>query len=161
MEKEIINNAFSMTVPEGFLRMSAGELAQLFRDNNPNRWGVWDHERHAVVTVQWQQYSSLLLHLADLKSIAKRNEQLTRRCYQENGYRLDGFFSRRVCGMAGEGYRYACRPGDTDQEIETVLIKKGSVVYSLNCIGRPENRQANQALFDAILDGMQANPHQS
>ena len=114
-----------------------------------------------MITALWQRYNPLLAWLADMKALVKRNEQLTRRCYQENGYRLDGFFSRRVCGMAGEGYRYACRPGDMDQEIETVLIKKGSVVYSLNCIGRPENRQAYLALFDAILDGMQANLHQS
>ena len=102
-------------------------------------------------------------HNRETLQLAKkiRQEKEQELLEQENGYRLDGFFSRRVCGMAGEGYRYACRPGDTDQEIETVLIKKGSVVYSLNCIGRPENRQANQALFDAILDGMQANLHQS
>ena len=156
-----INGELSLPCPEGFETMSAEALDRIYISKTAGRCGIWDRERHVMITALWQRYNPLLAWLADMKALVKRNEQLTHRCYQENGYRLDGFFSRRVCGMAGEGYRYACRPGDTDQEIETVLIKKGSVVYSLNCIGRPENRQANQALFDAILDGMQANLHQS
>ena len=154
MEKEIINNAFSMTVPEGFLRMSAGELAQLFRDNNPNRWGVWDHERHAVVTVQWQQYSSLLLHLADLKSIAKRNEQLIRKGYEGHSYRLAGFLSARAENAVLEGYRFFFRVEGAAQVTETWLLKQGKTVYSISCTGREENESADAELFAGIISGL-------
>ena len=151
-----INGELSLPCPEGFEAMSAEALDRVYASQTAGRCGIRDGERRVMITALWQRYNPLLAWLADMKALVKRNEQLTRRSYQGNGYRLEGFFSRKVCGMAAEGYRYACRLGDTDQEIATVLVKKGSVVYSLNCIGRPEDRQANQALFDAILDGMQA-----
>ena len=153
MNRLTINGELSLRCPEGFETMSAEELDRVYTSKAAGRLGIWDRERRVMITALWQRYNPLLTWLSDMKALAKRNEQLTRRCYQENGYRLDGFFSRRVCGLAGEGYRYGCRLGDTDREIETVLVKKGGVVYSLSCIGRPEDREANHALFDAILDG--------
>ena len=155
MNRISINDGLSMSCPEGFSPMSAEELERVYTSRDPNRAGMWDRQRHVMVTALWQRYNPLLAWLADMKALAKRNEQLTRKGYQGHGYRLDGFFSRTVCGMAAEGYRFTCRLQDADQEIETVLVKKGSVVYSLNCIGRTENHDANQALFNAILDGME------
>jgi len=156
MDRISINGALSMPCPEGFSPMSAEDLDRVYTCKDPKRTGMWDRQRHVMVTALWQRYNPLLARLADMKALAKRNEQLTRKGYQGHDYRLEGFFSRTVCGMAGEGYRFTYRLPDAQQEIETVLIKKGSVVYSLNCIGRPENRDANQALFHAILDGMEA-----
>ena len=54
MKREIINNAFSIALPEEFLRMSPEELRQLYRDDNPDRWGAWDHDRHVIITIQWK-----------------------------------------------------------------------------------------------------------
>lgn len=149
-----INGALLLPCPEGFAAMTQETLQQVYTCDNPCRAGIWDRARHVMVTVLWQRYNPLLAAFADMKTLVRRNEQLTRKGYKDNDYRLDTFFSRRICDLPGEGYRFDYRLGDVAQQIETVLFKKGSVVYSLSCIGRPENRQENRVLYDAILDGM-------
>ena len=156
LQKHWINGELALPRPEGFVVMSPEELARAYTCDNSDRWGMWDKKRHIMVTVLWQRYNPLLAWLADMKTLVKRNEQLTSRGYKDHDYRLEGFRSRDVRGMAGEGYRFTYRLGDVVQRIDTVLVKKGRTVYSLSCIGRPENSAVDQAVFEAILDGIEA-----
>ena len=151
---ETVNRELALPRPEGFEVMGAEELKRVYIRDDPNRWGMWDRERHVMITVLWQRYNPLLAWLAEMKTMARRNEQLTRKGYLDHDYRLEGFTSRKVQGLAGEGYRFTYRLGDVEQGIETLLIKRGSTVYSLNCVGRAENSAENHAIFEAVLDGM-------
>ena len=158
MNKNRINGELSVPCPAGFEVMGAEELDRVYTGGSANRWGMWNRERHVMITVLWQRYNPLLARLADMKAMARRNEQLNRKGYQDHGYSLEGFFSRTVCGMAGEGYRFTYRVGDADQRMETLLVKRGSVVYSLNCVGRAGDSAGNRALFEEVLDGIDTNP---
>ena len=155
MERHWINGELSLPRPEGFAVMSPEELDRAYTCNSPDRWGIWNKERHIMVTMLWHRYNPLLAWLADMKTLVRRNEQVNRRGYKDHDYQLEGFWSRTVGGMAGEGYRFTYRLGDVAQRIDTVLIKKGRTIYSLSCVGRPENTARDEALFEAILDGIE------
>ena len=98
MSKATVNDLFSIEVPEGFHTLSAEELRQAYLDDNPDRWGMWDQERHVMVTVMWKEYSRLMMMLADVKGICRKNEQIAAKGYGNNGYECGGFFSVNVDG---------------------------------------------------------------
>ena len=155
MEKGWINGELFLPCPEGFGIMDEAELSRVYSCANPNRWGAWDKARHVMITVLWQRYNPLLAWLADRGAMVRRNEQLTRKGYRENDYRLIGFFSRAVCGLSAEGYRFTYRVQGVPQGAQTVLVKKGRTVYSVSCIGAAEALEENRVLFEAILDSAQ------
>ena len=154
MNRICVNDELLLSCPEGFAVMSADEPNRLYACGDSHRWGAWDRERHVMLTVLWQRYNPLLMMLADMKSLARRNEQLTQRGYEGHDYQLKGFSSRKVCGLTAEGYRFTYRLGDVIQSVETVLIKRKNRVYSLNCIGREADQAGNHVLFEAVLDGI-------
>ena len=154
MSKAKVNDLFSIEVPEGFHTMSTEELRKAYRDENPNRWGMWDQERHVMVTVMWQEYSRLVMMLADTKAICRKNEQIASKGYANNGYVSDGFFSVKVDGEKAEGYRFSYSVDGVEQSAETILFKLEKTIFTITCGGRRENRETDRELFDRIIDGI-------
>lgn len=152
MGQALVHEELSLSWPDGFQVMTANELKQLYLSNNPKRWGIWDKERHVMITVLWQEYHPLLNFLADPKAMAKRNEQLTRRGYKKHDYRLESFLSMQFCGRNLEGYCFSYRLGDTAQRVETLLLKQKKCVYNFSCIGRKENEEKDRALFREVMN---------
>ena len=80
MSRQTINDMFSVSLPESFELMSAEDLSELSRNGgDPYRWGARDRENHVMIVALWKQYPAILARMTDLKTIAKRNERLTRR----------------------------------------------------------------------------------
>ncbi len=154
MSKATVNDLMSIEVPEGFHTMSAEELRQAYQDDKQNRWGMWDQDRHVMVTVMWKEYPRLLMMLSDVKGISRKNEQMAGRGYAASGYECGGFFSVDVDGEKAEGYRFSYRIGDVEQAAETILFKLEKTVFSITCGGRKENRDADRELFDRIIAGI-------
>lgn len=154
MSRELINQTVSIDIPDGFGTMSAEELRQVYRNDDPKRWGTWDRERHVIITVMWKDYPMLLSKLTDLKTVCKKNEQLISRGYAGNSYQCGGFFSMTAGGQSAEGYRFSYRVGDVVQSAETVLVKLNKTIYSITCTGRTENQPADHELFAGILAGI-------
>ena len=155
MSRETINGAVEVEVPDGFYVMSAEELRQVYQSDDPNRWGIWDKERHIMMTVIWKAYSGLAgLFLSDLKAVCKKNEQLSSKGYAGHGYRCDGFFSLSVDGQPAEGYRFSYRVEDVEQSAETILFRHGKTIYSVTFVGRAENKAADQDVFAGIIAGI-------
>ena len=152
----INNQAFSIRVPDGFEPMTAEELEKLYRDENPDRWGVWNRERHVMLTVLWKRYPVLVGALADVKAIARRNQQLTEKGYAGHDFRPGGFFSMQADGLPLEGYRFSYRIGDVVQNAETVLMKKQKTIYNITCTGREENADENAETFREIIGSLRA-----
>ena len=154
MSKATVNDLMSIEVPEGFHTMSAEELRQAYQDDKQNRWGMWDQDRHVMVTVMWKEYPRLLMMLSDVKGISRKNEQMAAKGYAGNGYECGGFFSVNVDGEKAEGYRFSYRIGDVEQSAETILFKLEKTIFSITCGGRRENREADRELFDRIIAGI-------
>ena len=154
MKNEQINQAISVSLPDCFCAMSTDELQQVFRSSEPNRWGAWDRENHRMITVLWKNYPPLLVKLAGLKAVCRKNEQLSSKEYAGTGYRCEGFFSLPAGGRQAEGYRYSYNVGNIRQSAETILLKKGGTVYSVTCTGRSENVAADHEVFTGIFSGI-------
>lgn len=154
MNRATVHEELSLSWPDGFRVMGEDELDKLYSAHDPNRWGIWDQQRHIIITVLWQQVHPLLAWLSDMKAMARRNEQLAKKGYQGHGYQLEDFFSRQLCGRGGEGYRFSYRLGDVTQTAETVLFKNGKNVYSLSCIGRQENSAQDRETFEKVLNSV-------
>ena len=70
MTNDIINNELEISWPEGFHRMNEAELRKAFKDNNPNRWGIMDEERHMMITVLWNRTNMLSAMTVGPKTVA-------------------------------------------------------------------------------------------
>ena len=70
MNRETVNEAMEVEVPNGFYVLSAEELRLAYQSEDPNRWGMRDKERHIILTVMWKEYRGLpVLFLPGLKSV--------------------------------------------------------------------------------------------
>ena len=155
MSKQTINNTFSLTVPDSFEPVSGKELQELSsHGGDPYRWGVRDREKHVLLIAMWKQYFPLLAWLADLKAMAKKNEQMTRKVYEKHNYKLLGFESMRIGDIKAEGYRFSYSVENIRQTVTNYLVKDGKTVYALMCFGREENLAADQAEFRGIMESL-------
>ena len=149
-----INGALRLEAPDEFLPMTAEEMTKMFNSCTDDRWSAWARERHAMIAVAWKKYNALLLGLADLKAIAKKNQQLTQKAHAGYDYQPLGAYTPKAASVPMEGYRFAYRAAGAAQQATTVLLKHQRIVYSIMFIGREENIAADQALFEEVLSGL-------
>ena len=148
---ETVNGELKLSYPEGFNLMTSNELKEMFTKESPNRWCIWDKERHAVLDIEWARYNKLILKLTDEKNIARRNEQLMRKGYGNHNYQLEGFWSGQVGNIRGEGYSFYYQVGDAKQRCSNILFRKGNLIYRISLIGVRDHEDADQELFEKIL----------
>lgn len=154
MTKEVINEKIALEIPEGFQVMSADDLYKLYQENNFDRWGIWNRDRHIVITVSWQRVPALLSVLADVKSIAKRNQQLAAKGYAGHNYREEGLFSAEAENVHLEGYRFSYDLQNFRQKAETLLMKYEKMIYNFTCVSREESAAEGSELFRNLIAGM-------
>ena len=160
MGKQIINETFSLRIPDTFQPMSGEELAQMNRSGSdqtgdPYQWGARDRENHLIITVLWKKYPAFLTLLADLKSIARKNQQMAGKIYEGHNYRFLGYVSVNAGEAKAEGYRFTYTVEGISQTMEIYLIKDGRTVYNITCGGREENKAADQETFREILSSLE------
>ena len=71
--------------------------------------------------------------------------------YEGHGYALEGFRDAQISGHHARGYSFTYDIQDVHQHVATLLFKAGKRIYSINCIGRNENCEADQKLFEDVL----------
>lgn len=64
---------------------------------------------------------------------------------------MEGFHDADISGSHARGYSFTYRIQDISQRVDTLLFKAGRRIYSINCIGRNENREQDHELFEEIL----------
>lgn len=155
MSKQTINNVISLEIPDSFQLMSSEELRDMSKNGgDPYRWGVRDRENHVLITVMWKEYSVILAWLADLKAIAKKNEQMTGKAYGKHEYRLLGFDSLKAGETKADGYRFSYSVEGIQQIVTNYLIKNGKTVYAFMCVGREENMATDLAMFRSVMESL-------
>ena len=157
MSRQIINDTFSLEIPDRFELLSEEDLRSMYRNaGDPFRWGVRDRENHVIIVALWKQYPALLSWTLDLKAIAKKNEQLTARAHEGNGYRFLEFISMQAGEEKAEGYRFAYSNEEGVTQVSSnLLLKDGRTVYAVICVGREENSDADQAAFREIMESLE------
>ena len=155
MREQTVNGVFSLKVPDAFELMSTEELHELSRSGGaPYQWGVRDRERHVMIVALWKQYPSIIAWMSDPKTIAKKNEQLTRKVYGGYDYRLLGFSSLQAGDEKAEGYSFSYSVKGITQVIQNCLIKDAKTVYTITCAGREENVDADRAMFREVMESL-------
>ena len=156
MSRQIINETFSLQVPDGFEVLTEEALRGMNRNaGDPFRWGARDAENHVVLLALWKQYPAILARLLDLKAIARKNEQLTRRAHEGFGYRLLESFSMQAGTEQAEGYRFSYEREGIRQTCSNILIRDGKTVYSFMCVGREENTDADRTLINRMMETLE------
>ena len=156
MSRKTINETYSLQIPDTFESMRSDELQALSQGGgDPYQWGVRDRENHVMILALWKRHSAILAWMSDLKSIAKRNEQLTRKAYEGHGYRLLENNSLQAGNEKAEGYSFSYSVNGIAQVIQSFLIKDGKMVYAITCAGREENFAADQKMFRAVMESLQ------
>ena len=106
MTNDIINNELEISWPEGFHRMSEGELRKAFKDNNPNRWGIMDEQRHMMITVLWNRTNMLSAMTVGPKTVAYSVEHKIKTSFDKSSYHFKSYFPKKVSGRNAYGFRY-------------------------------------------------------
>ncbi|MBQ3404308.1 MAG: hypothetical protein IJG63_02680 [Oscillospiraceae bacterium] len=158
MNKALINNELSLSYPDGFQLMDREELKNAYLDDNPDRWGIRDGERHGLISVWWhesgQMLSSFARHFGGVKSIAKSIEAKLRKGFRRNNYKFGGFFPTQLCGEEAHGLRYEYSVGDIAQYAETIVVQHKNRCYTVYYYARKDGDPSNHRLFEDILSSM-------
>ncbi len=150
MRSEVVNNEVTVRFPDSYEIMSSEELQQAYGSVNGDLWGIWDKEAHIIVTLLWQKYNGLLLAMADMKAMTRKNESMAADLYRNNNYSVKGFFSEDVDGRNGEGYWFEYDVAGIRQQGASVLFKNRNTVYSLSVFARAENPEFEDILKKAV-----------
>ncbi len=160
MKKQIINETFSLQIPDSFEILSETTLLEMYRKSpNPFLWGARDRENHVVLLALWKKSPLFLSWVTDLKTVVKKDEQLTRKAYEGYGYRLLEFFSLQAGKEKAEGYRFSYEKEGIPQISNNFLIRKGSTIYAFFGIGREENADADRDLIVRIMNSLESVEH--
>lgn len=147
----LLNGALSLAYPDGFHEMDRSELTQAFQDDNPDRWGIWDRERHIIIAVFWHRSGRLVSRLAKEKDIVKSTEMKVRRGMKQSGYECSAFFSLQAAGRPAEGFRYTFAVQGIRQCAETVVLKDGNTCYTLYYYAREDGPAEDRRVFEEAL----------
>ena len=151
MNQALIHNELSLSYPDGFHEMDQAELKRLYQDDNPDRWGIWDQERHIIVSVFWHESNAFLASLASAKDVAKSKEKRLKKGMKSHGYQFGGFYRAELCGQEAWGFRYSYHVGDVVQTAESLVLKRKNTCYTIYYYAREELSQVSRPVFEHIL----------
>ena len=152
MAREIINKELAVTVPEGFTVLDAAQLKELYRDDNPDRWGARNEDKHITLAVFYHKSGGLLSTIAGLKDVVKGTETKLKKGLSANGYKKIGEISETLGGLPAMGFTYTYAVQGIDQLGEVYTIKKDKVVYTVYTYTRPELEEASKPVIREFLD---------
>ena len=147
-----------MEYPDGFHVLSEEEEKHVFQDDNPNRAGIWDKDRHVIVAVLWHSSNKLLIALAgNAKGVAQNNESRISRVLKDDGYKKGEFLEMQIAGNKAYGFSYEYEVQGVIQCCRTISVIEGVTCYNIYFYGRRENEETGLKLFEEILRTVQFN----
>ena len=151
MVDTVVQEGLRRSAPDGFEVLGEEELRELYRDDNRDRWGIWDKGRHLIFVIYWHDSNALLGRLAGTRSLAKRAERLMSKAFGANAYRCEGFFSTQVGGVEAEGFSYAYQVQGVDQIAQTIVCRRGACCYTLYWYARKDGDPSDAQVLDDLL----------
>ena len=152
MDRQIINDAFILQLPDSFEVLTEKELRGMYLNaGDPFRWGARDTENHVVFLVLWKQYPGIVSRMLDLKAMVKRNEQLTRKAHDGHDYQLLVFFSQQAGENKAEGYCFSYDRQGVAQVCHNFLVRDGRTIYTFMCVGRKENMERHREMINQVM----------
>ncbi len=154
MTNVLINRKLSVDVPDGYTVLTADRLQEMYRDSNPDRWGMRSESTHHTVAVVYHKNNPLLAAIADVKGIAEGTQKKLAAGLSAYSYQLKGYFPAEVCGKNAYGFSYSYVNQGIPTDGEVVTFKDGSTCYTVYSYSRNEDSAENHSAFGSILASM-------
>lgn len=152
MEKILLNDQLTLSIPDGFHIMSPEELSGLGTGTEPAKWGISDPERHMIVAVTWKKFNGLLTALAGTKDVAKGMEARLRGSMKQYGFELETYLSKTIGGQAADGIRYSYVVQGIAMTAELLAVKYNKTYYYPSCFFHQELRDESLRVWEGILE---------
>lgn len=152
MNSAKVNRELSVTYEDGFLAVSPEDMRRLMWDENPDRWGIWDKERHIIIAVFYHTSPGFVAKLfGNPEAIAKNNESSLKKTYRNSSYQFNGFYETEIAGHRAYGFEYEYSAGDVRQSGRMDVIMHQRTCYTFYCFARKERREESFELYDRFL----------
>ena len=152
MKQATVNNELTLTYPDTYQEMSEEELLRYYRTAE-NRWGVYDQERHVILSVSWKK-AGILSFFTDAESMMIGVEAQLKRSLIN--YRRKDAFKTRIAKQKGFGIRFEYRTNGANiyQIGDIRSIKHKGKFYSLQYIGRRITDEECHPDFDRMVESV-------
>ena len=147
-----INNEINLTYPDGFKEMGEAELTRYFTTPE-NRWGVYDADRHIILSVGWSKAGFKRL-LTDAESMLIETEGRLQRSLVN--YQRVTSYQYKIASKKAYGIRFEYRVNDAAlvQIADLVMFKHNKKFYALHFITRQSSAVAGRLEFQQMLDSI-------
>ena len=151
-----INNELNVTYPDGFEEMNEESLTRYF-GTAKDRWGVYDAERHVILTVGWKK-ARFLSFFTDAESVLIGAESRMKRNLV-NYQRTDSFKTKIASKKKkknARGIRFEYRVNDSVSvhTSDMRVFKNKKTFYSFQYIGRKNKDAEYHPLFDEMMESV-------
>ena len=147
-----INNELTLTYPEGFQEMNEETLTRYF-SSPKNRWGVYDPERHVIISVSWTK-AGFFSFLTDAENVLL-SAQARMRSNLIN-YKRTSSSKMKIAGKKGFGFRFEYRVNDRNiyQSGDLRAFKYKGKFYALEYIGRRITDEEHHPIFEEVMESV-------
>ena len=147
-----VNNELALTYPDGFQEMGEEELQRYF-SSAKDRWGVFDAERHVILTVTWKK-AGIFGFLTDPESVIVGAEARMKRNLI-NYRRLSGgktkIASKKKKNAYGIRFEYRVNNANIYQTGDLRTFKVKGRFYSIQYLARRINDEEYHPIFDELI----------
>lgn len=152
MKQATVNNELTLTYPDSYEEMSEEELVRYFKSAQ-NRWGVYDAERHVILTVSWSK-AGFFSFMSDAESMLIGVEASLKR--NLINYRRKEAFKTKIAKQKGYGIRFEYRVNNANiyQIGDLRAIKYKGKYYALQYIGRRITDEECHPDFDQLVESV-------
>ena len=152
MTESIINGEMKVRVPDGFEIMDAETLKEAYMDDNPDRWGIRDRERHIVISVFYHRSSPALVKIAgNAGAVAKSTQSKLKKGLKDYAYSFGKYFDCTAGDLKASGFTYEYELKGIRQKAETVVAIKGNCCYTFYYYARKDGSPEDRRLFEDFL----------
>ncbi|MBR4456002.1 MAG: hypothetical protein IKS32_07235 [Solobacterium sp.] len=157
MSEVLINGTLALMVPDGFTEMSEAELKQAYQNDNPDRWGCHDKNRHLMLAVLYHEnrgLTKLLSMITSTKDIAGSTNVTMAKVMKPYGYETKEFFEAEADGHKGNGFRYTYRNQGELLDCRTIVFRHKQTFYTLYWYSRKGHAEEHEAILNGVLASM-------
>ena len=153
MAELILNNELLLKYPEGFHVMSEEERSKMNMLEEGKWAGLFDPDKHILVTVGWKQTGIASMILSGL-DLANNMEKHIRRAMMSFGYRLEGFKECQIADTKVHGFGYEYVSHEIPMYAESYAMKKGKVIYYFHFYARTAMKSESIAIWRDMLSSI-------
>lgn len=152
MKQATVNQVIHLSYPDSFQDMTAEELRRYF-GTEQNRWGVYDAERHAILSVNWSK-AGFFSFLTDPESKMISVEAKYKRSLIN--YRSLASAKTKIAKQKGYGLRFEYRANNSNmyQIGEIRMIKYKGNFYSFQYVARRITDESCHPDFVKLLESV-------